>query len=360
MKIIHCADIHADSKMGSHFSREQAETRRKEVVDAFEDMVLYAKENDIHVILIAGDFFDTKETQQKKIKQRISFIMQQHPEIDFLYLRGNHDEDSSFADTSAIPNLKLFSKDEWKCHSYGSVDIYGLELGKTVSASVYGSLVPDAARVNIVALHGQVAGYTTKTDAPDISLPKLANKNIDYLALGHIHEHRLEKLDSRGMWCYAGCLEGRGFDESGEKGFVVLDIEDGKVTPLFVPHARRIIHDITVPLSGSLSFDDIIARINSSLDGICRDDIVQVTLTGEITEDTDIETDSYQTALESRFFFIRFKNKTEPFIDYTKYAKDVSLKGEFIRLVKEQADLSDEEKTQIIMTGIKALAGRLN
>lgn len=360
MKIIHCADIHADSKMGSHFSREQAEIRRKEVVDAFADMVGYAKQNDIHVILIAGDFFDTKETQQKKIKQRVSYIMQQNPDIDFLYLRGNHDEDSSFADTAVIPNLKLFSKDEWRCYSYGPVDIYGHELGKTVPASVYGGLVPDAARVNIVALHGQVAGYTTKKDAPDISLPKLSNKNVDYLALGHIHEHRLEKLDSRGVWSYAGCLEGRGFDESGEKGFVVLDIEDGKIKAEFVPHARRIIHDITVPLSGSLSFDDIMALINDALEGICRDDIVQVTLTGEITEDTDIETESYQAALESRFFFIRFKDKTEPFIDYTKYAKDVSLKGEFIRLVKEQTDLTEEEKTEIIMTGIKALAGRLN
>lgn len=360
MKIIHCADIHADSKMGSHFSKDQAEIRRKEVVDAFEDMVQYAKENGISVILIAGDFFDTKETQQKKIKQRVSYIMQQNPDIDFLYLRGNHDEDSSFADTSAIPNLKLFSKDEWRCYSYGKVDIYGLELGKTVSAGTWGQLVPDAAHVNIVALHGQVAGYTTKNDAPDISLPKLANKNIDYLALGHIHEYRLEKLDSRGVWCYSGCLEGRGFDESGEKGFVVLDIEDGKITPQFVPHARRIIHDVSVELSGSLSFDEIMARINNALEGINRDDIVQVTLTGETTEDTDIETDSYQAALESRFFFIRFKDKTEPFIDYRKYADDVSLKGEFIRLVKEQTDLSDEEKTQIIMTGIKALAGRLN
>ena len=71
MKIIHCADIHADFRMGSHFSKEQAEIRRKEVVDSFASMVAYAKENDIHVILIAGDFFDTKESQQKKIKQRV-------------------------------------------------------------------------------------------------------------------------------------------------------------------------------------------------------------------------------------------------------------------------------------------------
>ena len=39
-----------------------------------------------------------------------------------------------------------------------------------------------------------------------------------------------------------------------------------------------------------------------------------------------------------------------------KYKYDVSLKGEFIRLVLEQ-EMTDEEKNKIINTGIRALAG---
>ena len=38
------------------------------------------------------------------------------------------------------------------------------------------------------------------------------------------------------------------------------------------------------------------------------------------------------------------------------YESDISLKGEFIRLVLGQ-DLTDEEKRKIITTGIKALSG---
>ena len=33
-----------------------------------------------------------------------------------------------------------------------------------------------------------------------------------------IHKYKKEKLDNRGVYCYSGCLEGRGFDECGEKG----------------------------------------------------------------------------------------------------------------------------------------------
>ena len=36
---------------------------------------------------------------------------------------------------------------------------------------------------------------------------------------------------------------------------------------------------------------------------------------------------------------------------------DASLKGEFVRLVQAQTDLSDEKKAKIIQTGILALAG---
>ena len=100
-------------------------------------------------------------------------------------------------------------------------------------------------------------------------------------------------------------------------------------------------------------------KITDSLAGISSKDIVQVDLTGELSEETEIEPESYQSALASDYFYVRVKDKTETKIDFTKYEKDVSLKGEFIRLVKNQQNLSEEQKIKIIMTGIKALAGRL-
>lgn len=108
-----------------------------------------------------------------------------------------------------------------------------------------------------------------------------------------------------------------------------------------------------------MDFSEIMKKITDSLAEFSSQDIVQVDLTGELSEETEIETESYQSALASEYFYIRVKDKTEVKIDFTKYEKDVSLKGEFIRLVKNQQNLSEEQKTKIIMTGIKALAGRL-
>lgn len=358
MKLIHCADIHADSKMGTHFSKEQADERRKEIVDTFSRMVSYAKENDVKVIIIAGDLFDTKTSQQKTIKKRISYIISQAPQIDFLYLRGNHDEDVDFAAEENLPNLKTFSKDKWQKYSYGNVDIYGHEFGDAIPLSAYSELSPDSQKVNIVVLHGQIAGHLTKEGAPEISLPKFANKNIDYIALGHIHDFKAEKLDHRCTWCYSGCLEGRGFDECGKKGFVILDISD-KLVGKFMNFAKRQIHEVEVPLEGELSYTEIMTKIKEKLSGIPGKDIVRVVLTGEISEETEIECKSYEESLnaEKNFYLLQVRDSTERKIDYEKYENDVSLKGEFIRMVKNQ-DLSEEEKSKIILTGIKALSGR--
>lgn len=70
-------------------------------------------------------------------------------------------------------------------------------------------------------MHGQIRDTSGKDK---INVSKLRNKNIDYLALGHIHTFTSIKIDDRGTGVYSGCLEGRGFDECEDKGFVELTI----------------------------------------------------------------------------------------------------------------------------------------
>lgn len=98
--------------------------------------------------------------------------------------------------------------------------------------SLYERIPYTAGSFNIVILHGQIASVS---GVDQVNLKRLQGENIDYLALGHIHSHSAEKLDSAGYYCCPGCLEGRGFDDCGEKGFILLDITNGRLTAL----ARR-------------------------------------------------------------------------------------------------------------------------
>ena len=60
MKIIHCSDLHLDSKMETNLDKEKARERKNEILITFEKLISYAKENDVKIIIIAGDLFDKK------------------------------------------------------------------------------------------------------------------------------------------------------------------------------------------------------------------------------------------------------------------------------------------------------------
>ena len=65
MKIIHSADIHLGSKIEAKLTKEKADIRKAEVRQAFNKMVNYAVLNDIKIILISGDLFDSARPLKK-------------------------------------------------------------------------------------------------------------------------------------------------------------------------------------------------------------------------------------------------------------------------------------------------------
>lgn len=382
MKLIHCADLHLDSRMESNLSREQAAQRREELLATFVKMVDYAADNQVQAIILAGDVFDTAQNTQKRIKNRVLDQIRSHEDIDFLYLRGNHDKVDFFENLENPPaNLKLFG-DTWTTFSYknsaeasyadsmkGSItdsmeaslrqiDITGCELNRQNIQTIYSQLALSKEHINIVVLHGQESHYERKNDGEIIPLSSLQNRYIDYLALGHIHSYKCARLDNRGIYCYSGCLEGRGFDECGEKGFVLLEIsEDGSLTSTFCPIARRTLHEIPIPLSGQMSERDILTAIEAATELIPQKDLVKLILTGDVDETTDIDVKYLHSQLSSRFYFLKIYDETHLMIHYEDYANDISLKGEFVRMVQAQ-DMDEEEKNAIILLGLKALAGR--
>lgn len=357
MKLIHCADLHLDSKMESNLSREKAFERREELLSTFAAMVDYAREHSVRAILIAGDLFDTSQNTQKRMKNRVLDQIKYAKEIDFLYLRGNHDQVDFFDSLPDKPiNLKTFT-DTWSSYTYDNVTITGCELHKGSPSSIYSHLSLDKEQVNIVMLHGQESRYENKGDAEVINLRALQNRYIDYLALGHIHTYKYERLDGRGFYCYSGCLEGRGFDECGPKGFVLLTIEEGKITHTFLPIARRTLHEVQLSLSGYMEENTIVHKLEEAIRTISPRDLVKVVLTGEVDAQTDIDVKYLLGRFSDRFYFLKLYDHTTLMLRKEDYQNDISLKGEFIRMVEEQ-DLEENEKKAIIMLGLKALAGR--
>lgn len=361
MKIIHCADLHLDSKMTSHLSGEQAKERKNEILRTFVHMVDYAEANEVEVILIAGDLFDTRNISAT-VRNAVRDAIVYHPGIDFVYLRGNHDNDNFLAKLEELPeNLKLFGS-EWTTYSYegGKVNIAGLELSPENQSFAYNSLVLPNDSYNIVTLHGQIAGYRSKDHAETISLNDLKNKNIDYLALGHVHSFQSDRLDARGMYCYPGCLEGRGFDECGTKGFILLDIDVDARTEesKFISCSARTLYTLPVDVTGAMTTNDAAKRIEEEINRnhYVSGSLVKIVLCGELDVECELNTDYLSELFSDYYYCVRLEDETKLRVNYREYEKDESLKGEFIRMVLG-SELDEERKSEVIRCGIMALSG---
>ena len=361
MKLIHCSDLHLDSKMETNLDKEKSRERKNEILITFERMINYAKENDVKIIIIAGDLFD-KKTISAKAKNIVKTAIVSNPEIDFIYLKGNHDEAGFIDEDEEIPsNLKTFNNKSWTTYKYRELTISGIEFGdinkEKDNYDIYNSLILEKNKINIVVMHGQESESNVKDKTEIINLKELKNKNIDYLALGHIHSFKQEKLDKRGIYCYSGCLEGRGFDECGEKGFVLLDIEENKIKSEFIPFASRKLYEIHVDITDATENNEIEQRIIKKIKSIPETSLVKLVLDGEVEIGKERDIEYLTKKFESNFYYLKIEDKPKIKIDYMKYKNDISLKGEFIRTVIEQENLTEEEKSKIISTGIKALSG---
>ncbi len=341
MKIIHSADIHLGSKIEAKLPKDKADIRKSEVRQAFNKMVSYAALHDIKVIMISGDLFDSV-APLKKDKDYFYSVVRNNPDIDFIYLRGNHDSSECYSEN--IPeNLKTFS-DEWTTYTYGHVSISGIELTENNCKNAGYRLNLPSDTINIVMLHGQ-----------HDKLPINNLKNADYVALGHLHTFAEIESNIRGKCVYSGCLEGRGFDEAGTKGFVVVDTD--KISYKFIPNSIRVIENFTIDVSKARdsyeAYKIIKNEINTDSRNLCRIEIF-----GEIIFDGEYLASDIEEYLSDDYFFVYVKDETTQKSDFEQLAKENSLKGEFVRTVLASGQYTQKQKERIISVGIKAFRGQ--
>ncbi len=350
MKIIHTSDIHIDSPLTARLSPMAARERKREIITSFRNIIDDAKNIGASAIIIAGDLFDSDRVGIKSIETVLGFI-ESAPNILFFYLSGNHEKDSISASGIALPeNLKIFAND-WTYFKLGDITIAGRN---TLAEDTFTSLSLYEKGLNIVTLHGELATY----DTPEkISAREISTLPIDYLALGHYHTYSQTKISDRCTAVYSGTPEGRGFDEVGEKGYVLIDTDGGKITHKFVRRASRTLRIVNVDISGADREIEIENRVTDALSEIPSRDIVRVLLTGEYEPGVRRDTESLCARFASKYFYFEVKDTSKLKICADDYKNDKSLKGEFIRLVLSKAELSEDEKAAIIECGIRALAG---
>ena len=280
----------------------------------------------------------------------------------FIICEGNHDRDG--ADVPARMDCRKICArldDGWTTYEQGwHLPLPVAELIRRMGcrhgccSQLQEELSDYPGKLHVVMLHGMVSEYGQGEEG--IALRDLRGRGIDYLALGHVHSFRQEKLDEQGIWCYSGCLEGRGFDECGTKGYVMLETVAQHLVSTFVLVAKRTLREVVIEVTETYTEQEIMAQIQGQLTEIPSQDLIKIVLKGQVSPECDLDLLWMKRKLESDYYFLKIKDQTKVAVRAEDYQYDRSLKGEFVRLVQE-TDLSEEDQSEILKLGIQALKG---
>ncbi len=346
MKIIHTADIHLDSPLTHATNRQK---RRLELLQALSNMSEYANNNNVSAIIIAGDLFDDQFATAKTVQGVADIVA--NSSATWFVLRGNHAQ--GVGNRGAInpyqklqrlcPQVKFFG-DGWQTYTFDDVNICGRELGNN-DAEMWQQLALPQTGYNILVLHADIDDDRYGL----IDKRAIANSGAHYVALGHRHafcEHKFGKV----MGAYCGVLEPRGFDESAQTGFVVIDTDKKSLT--FVPQAIRSVQTVTMDVT---NIQSEIALQNALLGATALVDArnyLNLVLVGNLTEQLNV--DASVECLKGRFFALRVEDKTQMTFDIHKLQEEVSLRGEFVRQVLQ---LPADQQADVLKLGLTLLSG---
>ncbi len=286
IRVLHFADTHVGvESYGKTDAATGLSSRVLDFLRRIDEMIAFAQENDVDLVVFAGDAFKTRSpnpTFQREFAYRVQDLADLAPVV---MLVGNHDlppnavkaSSIEIFHTLAVPNVwvahdyelrviethrgpvavgaapypirsKLLADEPTSGMNIGEID----ELMREKLAASLETLATKADELDMPRLltgHFTVGGAVVGSERQimlgrdiSVSLSSLADPRWDYVALGHIHKH--QNLTARKQYAppvvYSGSLERIDFGEEGDpKGFCWVDLQRDNTTWDFVPVSAR-------------------------------------------------------------------------------------------------------------------------
>lgn len=333
IKILHSADWHLDAPISGH-SPEQADFLRRELKKIPQQIVKLAKAESCDLMLLAGDLFDSTSASAETLRNVQNALAE--VKIPVFITPGNHDylcPGSPYEADGWPENVHIFkntkieevSVPELSCKIYGagytSMDCPALLKGFQAAGE-------EAWHLGI--FHGDVENAGSPYFP--ITREQIRTSALSYLASGHIHKGSSLRAGET-LCAWPGCPMGRGYDELGTKGVILVALDDD-VKASFLPLSTPRFYDEEVEVGDNAK--DAVAAL---LPALHTDDFYRITLTG------------YSTGIDlSQLSFPQVPNlilrdETRPEIDLWRSVGEDSLGGVYFGFL-QQASQSDMEKTR--------------
>lgn len=360
MKFLHAGDVHlgAEPESGTGLGT----VRRRELWDAFQDIIELCEREQVDLLLLPGDLFHGQPLL-REVKE-VDQLFRRLTKTRVVMCAGNHDcllPSSHYYDIT-FPDHVTFLMDHRADSVYIpelNTEVFGLSYEtRQIPEPRYDNIrISHAERINILLAHGNIL-------CNDKSIPIHRNvveaAGFDYVALGHIH-NRLEVSE---RMAYSGSLEPLNRGETGAKGFIMGEITKEGTGPSglrwqFIPHAVR----EYIPLEFAVTVQTTELSLCGALFEAMQERGIQhmylVTLTGTRAQEVIWNPETIASLLAKRGAnVLEVTDDTMPDfqVEQLREEQQDTLVGRFIRKMDEVEDT--ELRKMALQYGLQALLGR--
>ncbi len=351
MKFIHIADVHLGATLdrGKHWSNDRAE----DLEHSFKNIIKECEEQQIDLLLIAGDLFNAPPTLQQL--KNVDFWLRRLTSTKTVIIAGNHDyieENSPWESYEFISNTVVLPKDKPTnvfLEEY-NVCITGYSYGK----EQYTERILERMKPGKEGAYNILLGHGGDKEHMPFSKEKLANLGFDYVALGHIHKpaHLVKN-----RMAFSGSLEPLDHTETGRRGYILGTVNGENNTLIqWIPSNIRSYVNMVLELTPEISNAEIVENIEDEIVRVGDKNMYNILLKGIVDSGLQINL----SALTRRYNILEIVDKTELNYDINELltANEHNLLGRFIKALSDEEGVESEEiRSKALKYGVEALLG---
>lgn len=336
IKFLHTGDFHLDSPFLG-LNGDEAIERRRDRRRLLRRIVELGNSEGVSLLLLAGDLFDGKNAYYETAKEIADALNDSRARV--FIAPGNHDaftHDSPYRSVRFPQNVHIF-----KSREIERVDIPELGLtvygagfdGENCDASLLSGFRAEESGISVMLMHGNLAG----ADYNPIKESEIAESRLTYLALGHIHAASGLKTAGKTFYAYPGCPEGRGFDETGDKGVLLGELSAAGVKAEFRTVSEYRYMERSVDLTG---VTDTVGAIREILPEDTAKETCRLTLTGRCDAP---DLGLLESSLKDRFYKLIIRDGTQPAKNVWDGMDGDDLAGLFLQSLYREYNGTDNE-----------------
>lgn len=329
--------------------RTYSPNREKEIWNTFERVLEACEEEQVDLLLIAGDLFH-RQPLLRELKE-VDYLFSKLSHTQVVLIAGNHDylkEDSYYRSYQWKSSVFFLKDDKLDAVEFPKLNtcVYGLSYTKReIMEPLYDTAFPKKKqKIEILLAHGGDEKHIP------VQRKRLLELGYDYIAMGHIH--RVNVIEPERI-IYAGSLEPTDINDLGSHGYFLGEFTDTKRTVKFVPFASRLYIPLQVKMEKPMTIREVRDHVAALIKEQGIENCYKVTLSGFGEPDlaiTQEDVDVYGNIVE-------LQNMTCPAYDFERLEKANAdnLLGRYIERLKNCEEGSVENMA--LFEGVRALLG---